>query len=304
MAPPPLDVSVIVPAYMAETFIARALNSIAGQTVLPREVIVVDDGSTDGTAAAAEACRGALGAVDLKIFRQDNLGAGAARNRAVREAGCTYLAFLDADDEWLPTKLEQSFAALSGETLDLVAHNYTAVAPDGTESHVDCHARFRNGPDAFAALYRKGYLSTSTLVTRRDLVIAAGGFDVALGNAQDFELWLTVLAANDCRFTVFDAALMRYHVTAGSVTTNTRRRLLCSLEIAHRFAPTLRGRPGGVYRNLWYRTLAIHLEAFQARRAHGDMVRAAGTLLAFLPRLVSISWRTAVEKPAPRAKYV
>lgn len=304
MAPPPLDVSVIVPAYMSETFIARALNSIAGQTALPREVIVVDDGSTDGTTAAAEACRDALGAVDLKIFRQDNLGAGAARNRAVREAGCTYLAFLDADDEWLPTKLERSFAVLSGENLDLVAHNYTAVSPDGTESRVDCHARFQSGPDAFVTLYRKGFLATSTLVARRDLVIAAGGFDEALGNAQDFELWLTVLAAADRRFTVFDAALTRYHVTAGSVTTNTRRRLQCGLEIARRFAPILRGRRGGVYRNLWYRTLAIHFEAFQAQRARGDVFRAAGALLALVPRLIGISWRTMFENPATRAKYL
>ena len=304
MAPPPLDVSVIVPAYMAETFIARALNSIAGQTAAPREVIVVDDGSMDGTAAAAEACRDVLGAVNLKIFCQDNLGAGAARNRAVREASCTYLAFLDADDEWLPTKLEQSFAVLNAENVQLVAHNYTAVSPDGTESHIDCHARFRSGPDAFVALYRKGYLSTSTLVTRRDLVNSAGGFDVALGNAQDFELWLTLLAATSCRFTVFDAALMRYHITAGSITTNTRRRLLCSLEIAHRFATTLRGRPGGVYRNLWYRTLAIHIEVFRARRAQGDTLRAAGILLAFIPQLAVTSWRTAVEKPTTRAKYL
>ena len=77
------DVSVIVPAYRAAGTIGRALAGVAAQTVRPRQVIVVDDGSDDGTLAATEACRQTLGEIDLIALQQPNRGAGAARNRAV-----------------------------------------------------------------------------------------------------------------------------------------------------------------------------------------------------------------------------
>lgn len=304
MTAPQIDVSVIVPAYKAEAFIARALNSIAAQTALPREVVVVDDGSPDRTAAAAEACREALAPIALRVIRQDNRGAGAARNRAVQEASSTYVAFLDADDEWLAEKLERSLAILKSENLLLVAHNYDAVTPDGAETRVDCHARFEEGPDAFVSLYRKGYLATSTLVTLRDMVIEAGGFDETLGNAQDFDLWLTLLAVPGRSFAVFDASLTRYHITAGSVTTNTARRIRCCMEIAHRFAATLQGHRGGVYRSVWFRTLAVHHEAIAARRARGNHIGAFKTGLAILPRLVAITLRVMFVRPAARERHL
>ena len=78
----PLDVSVIIPAYRAESTIRRALRSVAAQTAPPTEVIVVDDGSPDRTAATAEACRAEMGGIALKVVRQQNAGAGAARNQA------------------------------------------------------------------------------------------------------------------------------------------------------------------------------------------------------------------------------
>ena len=107
-----------------------------------KEVIVVDDGSPDETASVAESVRTELGETILKIFRQDNLYAGAARNRAVREATSDYLAFLDADDEWLPEKLER-FGVLRSRNLGLVAHNHIAVNTDGTTALVECAASFR-----------------------------------------------------------------------------------------------------------------------------------------------------------------
>ena len=101
-------------------------------------------------------------------MRQQNAGAGAARNQAIRKAGSAYVAFLDADDGWLPEKLERSFDVLNGAGLDLVSHNYDAIAQDGSVSRVDCAAKYRDAPAPFATLYRKGYLATSTLITRRD----------------------------------------------------------------------------------------------------------------------------------------
>ena len=293
------DVSVIIPAYRAETTIARALGSVAAQTLPPREVIVVDDGSPDETAAAAEACRDDMSGIGLRVVRQQNAGAGAARNRAVRKATSTFVAFLDADDEWLPEKLERSLQLMDQKALGLISHNYEAVAPDGTVSTVDCAARFREGPDPYATLYRKGYLATSTLIVRRGLVTAAGGFDTTLANAQDFDLWLAILQDRSVAFEVFDDALTRYHVTEGSITAHTERRIQCCLKIALRFAPTL---PRSRYAGLWIRTLAIYLEAMRAYRTRGQNAKALLAGLRAAPALIGMTLQAAFSKPPPRSR--
>ena len=216
-------VSVIIPAWRAAGTIERALTSVAGQTLRPNEAVVVDDGSTDGTAEAAEACAGHMNGVALKVVRQKNAGAGAARNRAIAEASQPVLAFLDADDEWLPEHLERSLAVMDAGGHALVAHNGWIVA-EGEATLNDCARRFRETADPYVALYRKGYLDTCTVLVRRDAVIAAGGFDETLGNAQDFEMWLALLAEPKATFAVFDEPLCRYHVTPGTIMSNTARR--------------------------------------------------------------------------------
>ena len=297
MSGAPLDVSVIIPAYRAEATIGRALDSVAAQTLPPREVIVVDDGSPDNTSATAEACRTKMGDIALQVVRQENAGAGAARNHAVQKASSTLVAFLDADDEWLPEKLERSFDAIESNNLGLVSHNYVSVAPDGSVTPIDCAARFREGPDPYATLYRKGYLATSTLMTRRDLVTAAGGFDTSLTNAQDFDLWLAILQDRSVAFDVLDDALTRYHVTDGSITAHTERRIKCCLQIALRFAPTL---GNGKYVNLWMRTLAVYLEAIRAYRARGQGGKAMAAGLRSVPALICMTVKTATGTPPPR----
>lgn len=287
------DVSVIIPAYRAEATIARALKSVAAQTLPPKEVILVDDGSPDDTAVVAEACRDGMGDIALKIVRQENAGAGSARNRAIEESSSEFLAFLDADDEWLPEKLARSFDVMTSRELALVAHNYIAIHADGSTAQTDCAATFRQGDDPFVTLFLKGYLSTATLVTRRDLVLKAGGFDEHLLNAQDFELWLRILSDPEVRFEVFGEYLMRYHISENSIMTFTRRRVHCCLLIAARYASCLKGRSGGVYRNLWLRTVIVHAEAFYACRERGQYVPAVVNLARVIPALFAVTFRKA-----------
>jgi glycosyltransferase involved in cell wall biosynthesis len=92
-------VAVVIPAYNAGQFIGEALDSVSAQTARPSEVIVVDDGSTDRTAAVARS-RG------VTLLTQPNRGVAAARNLAIRATGQHWIAFLDADDVWEPGKLE------------------------------------------------------------------------------------------------------------------------------------------------------------------------------------------------------
>ena len=120
-------VSVVVPAYNAEPTLAEALASALGQTVPPHEVIVVDDGSTDGTAAVAESF-----APGVVLVRQENAGAGPARNRGVERATGDFFAFLDADDLWEPEKLELQLAAFDANPGLEVVFGYVRefVSPD------------------------------------------------------------------------------------------------------------------------------------------------------------------------------
>jgi len=101
-------VSVIVPLYNKAPYVRRALDSVAAQTFGDFELIVVDDGSTDEGASVVES----FGDGRVRLIRQENTGPGAARNRGINEARGEVLAFLDADDEWLPTYLEEGLRAL------------------------------------------------------------------------------------------------------------------------------------------------------------------------------------------------
>ncbi|MDA1090640.1 MAG: glycosyltransferase family 2 protein [Proteobacteria bacterium] len=263
------DVSVIVAAYQANATIARTLASIAGQTLKPKEVVIVDDGSTDATFEAANAASANMNGIELRVFRSEgNLGAGAARNRAIEEATGTYLAFLDADDEWMAEKLERSMAHMESGDYVLVGHDY--VTEDGPPHH--CEQRFLESGDAFVNLYRKGYIASSSVVVRRGAVIAAGGFDPGLRNAQDFDLWLALTRGPDSHFLVFGDALLRYHPGPGGIMSHTQRRLECCLTIAQRYIPDLKRRPGSALMSLWFRVIALHLEAVQAYGVLGNIL--------------------------------
>jgi glycosyltransferase involved in cell wall biosynthesis len=120
-------VSVVVPMHDGERYVAECLDSILGQTVPPAEVIVVDDGSTDGSATVVEAYgRG------VRLVRQANAGPGAARNTGIALATQPLLAFLDHDDLWVADKLERQLAALGGrpDLSGVFGHMVEFVSPD------------------------------------------------------------------------------------------------------------------------------------------------------------------------------
>ena len=125
------NISVIVPAYNAERYLGQALTSIQNQTLLPMEVIVVDDGSTDATAQIAE-----THSIQPRTIRQSNSGAAAARNLGVQEAQAEWIAFLDADDLWEPGKLEsQQNALLNDKNMQMAfGHVDQFISDDVDES--------------------------------------------------------------------------------------------------------------------------------------------------------------------------
>ncbi len=303
-APKFAGVSVIVAAYQAAGTIRRTLRSIARQTLKPREVVVVDDGSTDGTFQAAEAEAPGMGGIDLRVFRtEENLGAGAARNRAIEESAEPILAFLDADDEWLPGKLERSLAVLNDSGAVLVAHDYLTGTGDEARRH-DCERRFLDSADPFVGLYRKGYIPSCSVVTRREAVLAAGGFDPGLRNAQDFDLWLALLRKPDTPFLVFGEPLLRYHPQPGGIMSHTERRLQCGMAIARRYYPDLKARPGSALASLWFRIAALHGEAAAAHGRQGNIAGLLFQLGLFPFRLLAVTLQCLFAEPAPRGSFL
>lgn len=294
----PADVSVIIPAYNNADTIGRALASVAAQTVPPRQVVVVDDGSADGTFAAAEACRGAMNGIELVLLRQANQGAGAARNAALGAAAGRLAAFLDADDEWLPDKLAHSLAYFDDPGVVFVSHDLRVTEVGGSECIFDCARHFRAAADPFLALMLRGFVATSTVVTRRDAVVAAGGFDAGLRAAQDYDLWLRLAQAG--RFVVFAGALTRYHVNPAGITANVARRRECSLRVLERNLPGLAARRAWWVAGL--RALIIQYEAVQAFRRQGRSGRALIEAARALPGALAALWRCArAAKPAQAA---
>jgi glycosyltransferase involved in cell wall biosynthesis len=184
-------VSVVIPAYNAAAFAGRAIDSVLGQTMHDVEVIVVDDGSSDDT-------RNVLASYGnrLRVFSQVNAGPAAARNRGLREASGEYVAFLDADDWWLPAKLERQVALMRIRTDVGFCSTATRVVTQTGEPAGEWLCCPTDVPLPDLLFLRSAAISGSTsgVLARRQLVLDAGGFDEALRGFEDPDLWIRLAA--------------------------------------------------------------------------------------------------------------
>ena len=181
LSPP---VSVIIPTYNRIELLGRALNSIAGQTQAPYEVIVVDDASTEDISRKVSE----FSMLPISIIRRpERGGAAAARNTGIQEAKGEYVGFLDSDDQWAPDKLEKQTAyhAVNPKFL-LSCTGYTIFRKDGRESRVAYGMEKYRLPNlAFGCSLSPG----STLLVRRSFFDDVGLFDEALPRLEDWD-WL------------------------------------------------------------------------------------------------------------------
>src|SRR5712692_6205416 len=172
-------ISCIVPVFNGERYLAEALESILKQSYRPLEIIVVDDGSTDGTANVV-----ARYGAKVRCLRQPNSGPAIARNLGLSAATGEFVAFLDADDLWHPEKLERQMARFQARPeLDAcVAHVQNFWIPELREEA----ERFR---DHRISQPLPGYV-TGTLLARRSIFKAIGPFNVALGHGDSADFFL------------------------------------------------------------------------------------------------------------------
>lgn len=207
-------VAVVIPAHNAAQYLPLALDSLRQQTTVPAEVIVVDDGSRDDTAAVAER----LGAT---VLRQDQAGPGAARNRGLRRATAEFVAFLDADDWFALSKLERSVATLQRLGARCVATDAWLVRGDRVE-HRKNERRFVPEVVTMERLLRGNPIICSTVMCRRTELLEVGGFDEApdLLASEDYDLWLRLAAREPIAYLAEPLSFYRVH--QGSLSANTR----------------------------------------------------------------------------------
>jgi glycosyltransferase involved in cell wall biosynthesis len=224
-ARPPELVSCVVPAFNAARFLGEALDSILAQTHPAVEVIVVDDGSTDETAAIAAAY-----ASRLRLIRQENRGPAEARNRGLACAQGDYVAFLDADDLWLPDKLARQMARFRARPeLDFCV---TGIQNFWMDELSEEAARFQ-GHRFMEVL--PGYV-LQTLAARRTLFDIVGGFDPARQPSEDVDWFLRALDRGSTHEVLPDL-LVRRRLHAGNLTRGdlaSRPVLLQAVWASHR----------------------------------------------------------------------
>lgn len=213
-----LTISVIVPARNAAPYIEDAIRSALDQTVRPTEVIVVDDGSTDGTADIARA-QGPL----VTVISQRVDGPGAARNLAVAHSTGEWLAFLDADDIWMPNKLERQLARVGPETRLVFSDRYNIGELNGLALvHGDTQPP-REGDIFVALMLHENFITTSSVLLRRDAFDEAGGFsnDPDLVVAEDWDLWMRITARHSVE--VCHEPLVKYRLHHGGTSRQVDR---------------------------------------------------------------------------------
>ncbi len=196
-----LPVSVVVPAWNVQDYLGRALDSILSQTMAVDEIIIVDDGSTDRTVDIAKGYGD-----QVRYLYQENSGVSAARNAGVEAATGTWIAFLDADDSWLPEKIAAQLNFLKEQPdLNWISCAYVLPGhPAGSESPRDGKIL------TFYQLDDQGVVVLpSCLLIRKDLFYQVGGFRVGRHFGEDTDLWLRI-ARTDPRIGYLSAPLVHY----------------------------------------------------------------------------------------------
>jgi glycosyltransferase involved in cell wall biosynthesis len=197
-------ISAVVAAYQAERFIAEALESILGQSCPPDEVIVVDDGSTDGTAAELDRFAGRI-----RIVRQPNRGCPAAFNTAFREARGDFVAMCGADDIWEPHKLEWQIETIRSHPQVDVLCGHAVLVGRVQEDHLRPPAAGVLDSTLFReALFRENCVCAPSVLIRRSLFERLGPFVEDFG-ADDYEYWFRCLRAG-AQFYYDPRTLMRW----------------------------------------------------------------------------------------------
>lgn len=211
-------VSIVVPVYNGEKYLNQTLDSVLSQTWRDFEVIVVDDGSTDGTQKIV----GQYKDDRLKYFYKENGGPSSARNYGIESASGEYIAFLDADDIWESEKLERQLNFLKAhEDIGVVGCNFQYLNDNAEKTEIfNMRKLYPNDGFNLCNLLACSFLLPSSVLIRKEVVDNAGVFDPKFDGAEDTEYFLRILKKYSLG--ILDEVLLKYRVSNSSFSRGFR----------------------------------------------------------------------------------
>ena len=215
------SVSVIIPCYNGERFLAEAIDSVLRQTQPAFEIVVVDDGSTDGSRQIMKGY-----GEKVHIVEQPNSGLPAARNAGIRASGGQFLAFLDSDDWWREDFLEKMSDALRRCDAGIAYCGWQNVGLPGGRGAPFVPPDYENVPDKLERLFRSPCWPVHAALVRREVVEEAAGFDPKWRSCEDFAFWLRT--ATRTRLVLVPDVLAFYRFHGGQMV---RKRDLVALSL-------------------------------------------------------------------------
>lgn len=192
------SVSVIIPTFNRRETLSRALASVIAQSRPPEEILVVDDGSTDGTAELVTNRAETCGLLRLLVL-PENRGVSHARNQGIQATRGEWIAFLDSDDEWLPNKLQKQIELLTGHPRFKVVHGEEIWIRNGVRVNA-AKKHAKSGGRIYEKSLPLCVMSPSTIMIHRSVFEEVGVFDPAFTVCEDYELWLRITARYEIGF--------------------------------------------------------------------------------------------------------
>ena len=217
-------VDIIIPAYNAASFLPKALDSVEAQTFRDWRILLVDDGSRDHTSVVVAPYQQRLGE-KLLYIRKDNAGLPAARNTAIQHATAEFLAILDADDVWLPNRLESTLAPFRNRPEVGLVYGFVSRI-DANDRVVEVHNKRNAHAEGRVAPYiymRMLDLPCPTVTFRRKCVEEVGVFDETLRATEDRDLWLRI--AQRYEVALAPEIVAYYRISPGGMTKDSDRML-------------------------------------------------------------------------------
>jgi glycosyltransferase involved in cell wall biosynthesis len=215
----PPAVSVVMPVFNVAPFVRSAADSVLKQTLDDLELIVVDDGSTDGSAEALAAVQDPR----MRVIQQANAGSSAARNTGIQQAFGRYIAFIDGDDLWLPKKLSTHLEFMEQHPQVDLTFSLSSVVDEKGNPTGRASRRVKGFVSFQQLLIENVVANGSSVVLRRVALDRAGHFDVTLQSAVDHDVWLRVALGRPANVYCIPRVLTLYRLRAGQITGDWRR---------------------------------------------------------------------------------
>ena len=218
-------VSVVIPVFNGEKTIQETIESVLNQTLTDFELLVINDGSQDGTLEIVERIPDSR----IQVFSYPNAGQSTSRNRGIEIAKGDYISFIDADDLWTPDKLEAQLQALQANPKAGVAYSWTDWIDESSQLLGKGSHNTEQG-EVFTKLLLNDFVANgSNVLIRRDALTEVGGFDPSVTPAEDWDLWLRLAARYE--FVAVRSPQILYRISPNSASFNVWKMESSSLQV-------------------------------------------------------------------------